>query len=288
MTNELSRLVEEGALTWGTSLPPQARPDRQRRGHRAHRRARRRRRRSRVSEPVHRRESHRWHRHERVDVLAPPKLESAARRPPTHRCGGAPGVNAVLAEAWGLPGTGARSRRSSSSTPSPMRASRLSTRHRYSWRSRWPVRRERFNSAVRANDARLTGEGVPLPLTQTQLASAVADRAEIPEGRGEASPRGAGGDRPRGARQRAKGPRWRSCRADRPGQAGAEERVGRNPATGEEITLAAKPRASTFARDRSPRPGPHCHQCRKHVGDSPPEPAQPSRSVAQTQLPKPA
>ena len=54
--------------------------------------------------------------------------------------------------------------------------------------SRQPVRRERFNTAVRANDATFRSvKGVPLPLTQTQLASAVADRAEIPRAEGPAS-----------------------------------------------------------------------------------------------------
>src|SRR5450755_4823262 len=48
-----------------------------------------------------------------------------------------------------------------------------------SWRSRRPVRHERFNSA-RAYELRtFDREGVPLALTQTQLAAAGADRAEI-------------------------------------------------------------------------------------------------------------
>ena len=44
-----------------------------------------------------------------------------------------------------------------------------------SWRSRLPVRQERFNSA----HADSTVKKFCLPLTQTQLAMAVADRAEI-------------------------------------------------------------------------------------------------------------
>jgi hypothetical protein len=52
-----------------------------------------------------------------------------------------------------------------------------------SWRSPRPVRQERFNSARACELRRFDREGVPLPLTQTQLATAVADRAEITSAR---------------------------------------------------------------------------------------------------------
>ena len=48
-------------------------------------------------------------------------------------------------------------------------------------------------------------------------------------------------------------------------------RRGRNPATGEEITIAGSPRSSIFARVRWRRPGPRCRRCRKPAGDSPSE-----------------
>ncbi len=87
-----------------------------------------------------------------------------------------------------------------------------------------------------------------MPLTQTQLATAVADRAELSKtdakralaaleevvleqlGNAEDTDRGDGA-------------------AGRPRQARAKKRKGRNPATGEEITIAAKP-ASVDLRAR--------------------------------------
>lgn len=48
-------------------------------------------------------------------------------------------------------------------------------------------------------------------------------------------------------------------------------RKGRNAATGEEITIAAKPAVLILARARWQRPSPRCRQYRKRADDSPPE-----------------
>src|SRR5450755_3666556 len=116
------------------------------------------------------------------------------------------------------------------------------------WRSRRPVRRERFNSA-RALMHHSTREGVPLPLTQTQLVAAVADRAEIP--RAEAK-RVLGvleeillEELGNAQKVRIGGLAQLTVRV-KPAQ---KARKGRNPATGEEITIAAKP-ASVDLRAR--------------------------------------
>ena len=117
-----------------------------------------------------------------------------------------------------------------------------------SWRSRRPVRHERFNSA-RANYAPFDREGVPLPLTQTQLATAVADRAEIT--RAEAK-------RVLGALEEIVLEELSNAQKVRVGglvqltvrvKPAQKKRKGRNPATGEEITIAAKP-ASVDLRAR--------------------------------------
>src|SRR5450755_3507092 len=140
-------------------------------------------------------------------------------------------------------------RRSSSSTPSWMCPSRPSDRHRPVWRSRRPVRHERFNSA-RAYELRtFDREGVPLPLTQTQLAAAVADRAEIT--RAEAK-------RVLGALEDIVLEELGNAQKVRVGglvqltvrvKPAQKKRKGRNPATGEEITISAKP-ASVDLRAR--------------------------------------
>jgi DNA-binding protein HU-beta len=92
-------------------------------------------------------------------------------------------------------------------------------------------------------------EGVPLPLTQTQLASAVADRAEIT--RAEAK-------RVLGALEEIVLEELGNAQKVRVGglvqltvrvKPAQKKRKGRNPATGEEITIAAKP-ASVDLRAR--------------------------------------
>jgi nucleoid DNA-binding protein len=118
-----------------------------------------------------------------------------------------------------------------------------------SWRSRRPVRHERFNSA-RAYELRaFDREGVPLPLTQTQLATGVADRAEIT--RAEAK-------RVLGALEEIVLEELGNAQKVRVGglvqltvrvKPAQKKRKGRNPATGEEITIAAKP-ASVDLRAR--------------------------------------
>jgi DNA-binding protein HU-beta len=94
-----------------------------------------------------------------------------------------------------------------------------------------------------------TREGVPLPLTQTQLASAVADRAEIP--RAEAK-------RVLGALEEIVLEELGNAQKVRVGglvqltvrvKPAQKKRQGRNPASGEEITIAAKP-ASVDVRAR--------------------------------------
>jgi DNA-binding protein HU-beta len=92
-------------------------------------------------------------------------------------------------------------------------------------------------------------KGVPLPLTQTQLAIAVADRAEIP--RAEAK-RVLGAleeivleELSNAQKVRVVGLVQLTVRV-KPAQ---KKRQGRNPATGEEITIAAKP-ASVDLRAR--------------------------------------
>ena len=115
-----------------------------------------------------------------------------------------------------------------------------------SWRSRRPVRHERFNSA-RAYDT--DREGVPLPLTQTQLATAVAERAEIT---GVEAKRVLGAleeivlDELGNAQKVRVGGLVQLTVRVKPAQT---KRKGRNPATGEEITIAAKP-ASVDLRAR--------------------------------------
>ena len=102
-----------------------------------------------------------------------------------------------------------------------------------------------------------------MPLTQTQLASAVADRAEI--NRNEAKRVLAAledvvlEELGNAQKVRVGGLVQLTVRV-KPAQ---KARKGRNPATGEEITIAPpSPRASTCARDRSRRPRPRCHRCR--------------------------
>jgi DNA-binding protein HU-beta len=117
-------------------------------------------------------------------------------------------------------------------------------------RSRQPVRRETFNSA-RACELRTTRSrgGVPLPLTQTQLASAVADRAEISKAEAK---------RVLGALEEILLEELGNAQKVRVGglvqltvrvKPAQKKRQGRNPATGEEITIAAKP-ASVDVRAR--------------------------------------
>ena len=109
-----------------------------------------------------------------------------------------------------------------------------------------PVRHERFNSA-RAYDT--DREGVPLPLTQTQLATAVAERAEIT---------GVEAKRVLGALEEIVLEELSNTQKVRVGglvqltvrvKPAQTKRKGRNPATGEEITIAAKP-ASVDLRAR--------------------------------------
>jgi DNA-binding protein HU-beta len=116
-----------------------------------------------------------------------------------------------------------------------------------SWRSGRPVRHERFNSA-RAY-APLDREGVLLPLTQTQLAAAVADRAEITSAEAK---------RILGALEEIVLEELGNAQKVRVGglvqltvrvKPAQKKRKGRNPATGEEITIAAKP-ASVDVRAR--------------------------------------
>jgi len=92
-------------------------------------------------------------------------------------------------------------------------------------------------------------EGAPLPLTQTQLVAAVADRAEIP--RAEAK-------RVLGALEEILLEELSNAQKVRVGglvqltvrvKPAQKRRLGRNPATGEEITIAAKP-ASVDVRAR--------------------------------------
>jgi nucleoid DNA-binding protein len=94
-----------------------------------------------------------------------------------------------------------------------------------------------------------TREGVQLPLTQTQLAGAVADRAEIP---------GAEAKRVLGALEEIVLEELGNAQKVRVGglvqltvrvKPAQKKHQGRNPATGEEITIAAKP-ASVDVRAR--------------------------------------
>jgi DNA-binding protein HU-beta len=123
---------------------------------------------------------------------------------------------------------------------------------RASWRSRRPVRHERFNS-VRAYELHYADstdrEGVPLPLTQTQLATAVADRAEITTAEAK---------RVLGALEEIVLEELGTAQKVRVGglvqltvrvKPAQKKRKGRNPATGEEIMIAAKP-ASVDVRAR--------------------------------------
>src|SRR5450755_3415889 len=118
-----------------------------------------------------------------------------------------------------------------------------------SWRSPRPVRQERFNSARACELRRFDREGVPLPLTQTQLATAVADRAEITT---------ADAKRILGALEEIVLEELDNAQKVRVGglvqltvrvKPAQKKRQGRNPATGEEITIAAKP-ASVDLRAR--------------------------------------
>jgi DNA-binding protein HU-beta len=94
-----------------------------------------------------------------------------------------------------------------------------------------------------------THEGVLLPLTQTQLASAVADRAEMT---------GAEAKRVLGALEEIVLEELGNAQKVRVGglvqltvrvKPAQKKRLGRNPATGEQITIAAKP-ASVDVRAR--------------------------------------
>jgi DNA-binding protein HU-beta len=118
-----------------------------------------------------------------------------------------------------------------------------------SWRSRRPVRHEGFNSARAYELRRFDREGVSLPLTQTQLAAAVADRAEITR---------ADAKRVLGALEEIVLEELGNAQKVRVGglvqltvrvKPAQKKRKGRNPATGEEITIAAKP-ASVDLRAR--------------------------------------
>jgi DNA-binding protein HU-beta len=102
---------------------------------------------------------------------------------------------------------------------------------------------------VRKNCAPFDREGVPLPLTQTQLALAVAERAEIT--RAEAK-------RVLGALEEIVLEELSNAQKVRVGglvqltvrvKSAQKKRKGRNPATGEEIMIAAKP-ASVDLRAR--------------------------------------
>src|SRR5450755_14680 len=119
--------------------------------------------------------------------------------------------------------------------------------HTQGWRVP-AVRHERFNSPVRIH-APINREGAHVPLTQTQLAIAVADRAEIP--RAEAK-RVLGAleevvleELSNAQKVRVVGLVQLTVRV-KPAQ---KKRQGRNPATGEAITIAAKP-ASVDLRAR--------------------------------------
>jgi DNA-binding protein HU-beta len=156
-------------------------------------------------------------------------------------------------------------------TSSWMCASRPSRATQTSRRPRRPVRQERFNSARVYELRRFDREGVPLPLTQTQLAAAVADRAEITK---------ADAKRVLGMLEEIVLEELGNAQKVRVGglvqltvrvKPAQKKRKGRNPATGEASRSPPSPRASTFARDRSPRPRPRCHRCRKRADDSPTE-----------------
>ncbi len=109
------------------------------------------------------------------------------------------------------------------------------------------VRHGRFNAIVRLTYP--TVEELPVPLTQTQLASVVADRAEI--SRSDAK-------RVLGALEEVLTEELGNAQKIRVGglvqltvrvKPAQKARKGRNPATGEEITIAAKP-ASVDLRAR--------------------------------------
>jgi DNA-binding protein HU-beta len=117
------------------------------------------------------------------------------------------------------------------------------------------VRHGRFNTGIAVFDR----GGVSVPLTQTQLASAVADRAEI--SRNEAKRVLAALDEVvleelgNAQKVRVGGLVQLTVRV-KPAQ---KARKGRNPATGEEITIAAKPasvdlRARPLARAKAALP----------------------------------
>jgi DNA-binding protein HU-beta len=109
-----------------------------------------------------------------------------------------------------------------------------------------------------------------LPLTQTQLASALADRAEITR---------ADAKRLLGVREEIVLDELGNAQKVRIGglvqltvrvKPAQKKRPGRNPATGETITIAASPRALIYARDRWRRPRLPCHRCKRPGAGSPP------------------
>jgi DNA-binding protein HU-beta len=122
-------------------------------------------------------------------------------------------------------------------------------------RRRRLVRHQRFNTGIAAFDR----GRVSVPLTQTQLASAVADRAEI--NRNEAK-------RVLAALEEVVLEELGNAQKVRVGglvqltvrvKPAQKARKGRNPATGEEITIAAKPasvdlRARPLARAKAALP----------------------------------
>jgi DNA-binding protein HU-beta len=114
--------------------------------------------------------------------------------------------------------------------------------------------------------------GVPVPLTQTQLPSAVADRAELSNTdakRALAALEEIVLEQLGNAEKVRIGGMVQLTVRVKPAQ---KKRLGRNPATGEEITIAAKPASVDLRADRSRKRRQRCHRCRKHAGASPRNP----------------
>ena len=111
-----------------------------------------------------------------------------------------------------------------------------------------------------------------LPLTQTQIVTAVAERAELSKADAkralEALDQIVVDELGNAQKVRIGGLVQLTVRV-KPAQ---KARKGRNPATGEEITIAAKPAAVDLRARPSRAPRRPCRRCRKRAGGSPPDP----------------
>ncbi len=111
-----------------------------------------------------------------------------------------------------------------------------------------------------------------MALTQSQLLVAVADRAELPKADIkrvlDALEEVVQDELGNAQKVRIGGLVQLTVRV-KPAQ---KKRQGRNPATGEEITIAAKPASVDVRAGRSPRQRRRCPRYRRRAAGSPPEP----------------